>query len=108
LANNMWSFAGNGDRRKVNLMLIQPFVNYNLPKGWYFTTGPQITADWAAPQSKNTWTVPLGGGVGKILMIGKQPINLQLAAYSNLCKPDGAGDWQLRFQLQLLYPKQSG
>jgi hypothetical protein len=29
-------------------MLIQPFVNYNLKKGWYIATSPIITADWEA------------------------------------------------------------
>jgi hypothetical protein len=39
LANNQWSFAGWGDN-EVNAMLVQPFVNYNLDKGWYFTFSP--------------------------------------------------------------------
>ena len=32
LINNVWSFAGDSDRKDVNQMLIQPFVNYNLPR----------------------------------------------------------------------------
>ena len=52
------------------------------------------------------WTVPVGGGVGKIIKIGKLPLNLQLAAYYNVVTPkDFGADWQLRFQLQLLFPK---
>ena len=43
LVNNVW--AGTSGRR-VNQMLIQPFVNYNLPDGWYLTTSPVITANW--------------------------------------------------------------
>ena len=31
LINNVWSFAGDSDRKDVNQMLLQPFVNYNLP-----------------------------------------------------------------------------
>ena len=30
LANNLWSFAGDSDRDNVNLMTVQPFVNYNI------------------------------------------------------------------------------
>ena len=33
LANQQWSFAGWGDQ-DVSAMLIQPFVNYNLPDGF--------------------------------------------------------------------------
>jgi hypothetical protein len=46
LINNIWSFAGDSDRPDVNQMLIQPFVNYNLPDAWYLTSAPIITADW--------------------------------------------------------------
>jgi hypothetical protein len=103
LANNQWSFAGWG-QRNVNAMLIQPFVNYNLPKGWYLTTSPIITADWNA-NSDNRWTVPIGGGFGKIQKFGKLPINLQLTGYYNIEKPDLLGArWQLRAQAALLFP----
>ncbi len=74
LINNVWSFAGDDDREDVNAMLIQPFVNYNLPEGWYLTSSPIITANWEA-DSNNTWLVPLGGG------IGNQPINTQIQAF---------------------------
>ena len=59
LVNNVWSFAGDSDRRDVNQMLIQPFVNYNLPDAWYVVTAPIITADWEA-ESDDRWTVPIG------------------------------------------------
>ena len=46
------------DRRDVNQMLLQPFVNYNLPDAWYVVTAPIITADWEA-NSDDRWTVPI-------------------------------------------------
>jgi hypothetical protein len=61
LANNLWSFAGDSDREDVNLMTIQPFVDYNFEKGWYVSASPIITANWEAHRSDNTWTVPVGG-----------------------------------------------
>ena len=103
LANNQWSYAGWGERQ--NRFLVQPFINYNLPDGWYLTTAPIMTADWNA-NSDNRWTVPVGGGVGKIVKLGRLPLNLQLGAYYNVVTPDDFGaDWQLRFQLQILLPK---
>jgi hypothetical protein len=104
LANNIWSYAGDVDRLDVDLLTVQPFVNYNLPDGWYLTTSPIITANWEA-EGDNRWTVPIGGGVGKIFRIGSQPLNAQLASYYNIEHPDGAADWQIRFQIQLLFPK---
>ena len=103
LFSNVWSFAGSGDQ-DVNLFTWQYFINYNMSKGWYLTSAPIITANWEA-DSDNRWTVPFGGGVGKIFKIGKQPINGQISAYYNVAKPDSGADWQLRLQLQFLFPK---
>jgi hypothetical protein len=103
LVNQQWSFAGWGDQ-DVSQMLIQPFVNYNLPDGWYLVSAPIITANWEA-SSGDTWTVPLGGGAGKLFKLDKLPINTQLQAFYNVERPQLAADWQLRFQLQFLFPK---
>ena len=32
-------------------------------------------------------------------------VNAQLAAYDNVVTPDGGPDWQIRFQIQFLFPK---
>ena len=108
LINNVWSFAGE-DGRDVNKMLIQPFLNYNLPKGWYLTSSPIITANWNNPSNKG-WTVPVGGGFGRVFVLGKQPINASLSAYYNVVKPEVGGqtllgDWTIRAQVQFLFPK---
>jgi hypothetical protein len=103
LFSNVWSFAGSGSQ-DVNLFTWQYFVNYNLPKGWYLTSAPIITANWEA-DSGNKWTVPFGGGFGKVFKLGKQPINSQISAYYNAEKPESGANWQLRFQVQFLFPK---
>ncbi len=104
LVNNIWSFAGDDGRADVNQMLLQYFINYNLPGGWYLTSSPIITANWEA-NSDNRWTVPIGGGIGKIHRIGKLPVNVQLAAFYNVETPDGGPEWQLRFQFAFLFPR---
>lgn len=103
LVNQIWSFAGDENRPSVSQFLLQPFVNYNLPHGWYLTSSPVITANWNASADK--WTVPLGGGVGKLFKIGDQPVNTSLQLYWNAVRPDNAGDFTLRFQVQLLFPR---
>jgi len=104
LANNIWS-VGGGDSAAYNNFLLQPFVNYNFPAGFYLVSAPIITANWEA-DSDNRWTVPLGGGVGKIFHMGKLPVNTQLSAYYNVVTPDNGGaDWQMRVQVQFMFPK---
>jgi hypothetical protein len=106
LVSNQWSFAGDDERPDVNSMVLQYFINYNFEKGWYFSSAPINTANWEV-DSEDRWTVPLGGGVGKIFKIGKQPMNAQVGVYYNVVTPDNlpSGDWSLRLQLQLLYPR---
>jgi hypothetical protein len=82
LINNVWSVAGSGGRPPVNQMLLQYFINYNLKKGWYLQMAPIITANWRA-SSGNVWTVPVGGGVGRIMKLGFQPVNWQAEFYGN-------------------------
>ena len=104
LVRQLWSFAGEDDRARVNQTLIEPFLNYNLDKGWYLISDIIITANWQA-DSSDRWTVPLGGGVGKLLKIGGQAINVRTEAYYNVEKPDSAPDWQWGFTVQFLFPK---
>ena len=102
-ANQQWSVGGWSDRN-VNSTYIQPMLIYHLPKGWYLTSIPVITANWEA-DSGNRWTVPVGGGAGKIVKLGRLPLNLQLQVFYNVERPDNGPDWQLRFQILLLFPK---
>ena len=103
LVNQIWSVAGDSERRSVNRLLVQPFVNYNLPNGWYLVASPIITADWQA--STDRWLVPLGGGVGRVFRIGSQPVNASLQAFANVVKPEPFGDVTIRAQIQLLFPR---
>ena len=104
LGRQLWSFAGESDRQDVNQTLIEPFLNYNLPNGWYLITDLILTANWSA-DSSDRWTIPLGGGAGKLFKIGEQSINAKLEAYYNVERPTGAPDWQFAFTWQFLFPK---
>lgn len=105
LANNLWSYAGNDDRKSVSRFLAQYFVNYNLPDAWYLTSSPIITANWEAEGKGNKWTVPIGGGFGKVFRIGKVPFNGNVSAFTNVVRPNSGPDWTFRVQLALLLPK---
>jgi hypothetical protein len=102
LASNVWSFDRGSD---VNFFFGQIFANYNMKKGWFLTSQPVFTANWNAANGEE-WTVPVGGGIGRIYKIGKQPVNTLVQAYYNLEKPEPLGaDWQLRIQFTFLFPK---
>jgi hypothetical protein len=106
LFSNVWADSNDASRSDINQFTWQYFFNYNIPDGdgLYLVSAPIITANWEA-DSNERWTVPFGGGVGKIFRIGKQPVNAQVSAYYNVEKPTDGADWQLRAQLQFLFPK---
>jgi hypothetical protein len=104
LGRQLWDFAGDSDRKSVSQLLLQPFINYNLDNGWYLLTDMILTANWQA-DSSNRWTIPLGGGAGKMFAIGSQKMNTKLEAYYNVEKPNGAPDWSLNWTLQFLFPR---
>lgn len=104
LVNNLWSLGSSGGAPSYNNGLVQPFLNYNFPGGTYLTSSPILTVNWKA-DSGNQWTVPLGGGVGHIFHFGKLPVNAQVGAYYNVARPDYAPNWQVRAQVQFMFPK---
>jgi hypothetical protein len=103
LVNNAWSVAGSGGRRPVNQMTLQYFLNYNLKKGWYLSLSPIITANWKGSNG-SVWTVPVGGGVGRVMRLGAQPVNITAQFYENADRPSNGSTWSMRLQIAFLFP----
>lgn len=106
LVSNVWNIGdGYDNAADVNSMTAQYFINYNMEEGWYLTTSPVMTANWEA-DSGDQWTVPIGGGAGRVFKIGDQHVNMKLAAYYNVEAPNDNDDvWNLQFQCTFLFPK---
>lgn len=104
LVNQVWAPSGD-ESAQINSTSLQYFVNYNLADGWYLSSAPTMTYNWRA-KSGERWTVPVGGGFGKIFHWGKQAMNFSLRAYGNVEKPtDDSSDWTLQTQLTWMFPK---
>lgn len=104
VVNQIWRVAGSNTTTPINAFFVQPFINYNFKMGWSVSTAPSITANWSAPSGQQ-WTVPVGVGVSKITLIGKQPLNISLQYYHNAVRPNSAGADQVRMVVALLFPK---
>ena len=85
-----------------NQMTINPFAFYNFKHGWYAVSTPIMTADWTAERNKR-WTVPVGGGAGKLFKIGGQPLNARAEYFNDVRTTTGGTDWQMQTQLQFLF-----
>jgi hypothetical protein len=104
-AGHLWSFAGKDDRPDVNLTLIEYRLFYNFSDGWWIGTSPVNTANWEAP-SDEIWTIPVGGGFGKIVG-NKYPINMSIEAYSYVDAPDYEADWTCMLRFDFLANEQT-
>ena len=99
VVNNIRTFG----EKEENKFFLNYFVNYNFPK-WYLVSAPIVTSNWNAAEGQK-WVVPFGGGLGKVFKLGgKLPVNVNAHVYYNAVKPDGAGDWQTRFQIVFMLP----
>lgn len=103
-AENVFSFAGPSGRPDINIMTIQPLVNYNLDDGWYLTSNPYWIANWNN-SNRDKWTLPIGGGLGKLFTLGNQPMTFAAAVYWYPIKPTGGPEYSVRITLQYLFPQ---
>lgn len=75
-----------------------------LSGGWYLTSSPVSSANWEA-KSSDRWTIPVGGGAGRLVRFGDQPVDFKLQAFGYAEKPGGGPDWNLQFSMKFLFPK---
>ena len=104
LIQNIWSFAGPSEAEDVNDFTFQYFINYNFDNGWYLTSTPILSANWER-DSGDQWTVPFGGGIGKVVRFGKLPVDFKVQAFSNVETPEGGADWSMMFSMKFLFLK---
>jgi hypothetical protein len=99
---NIWSLGGSGIN-EVNLLGAQYFITYNLPKGWFLYSNATISSNWLA-DADDRWTVPVGGGFGKVFNIAKQSVSLSAQAFYNVVTPREGPDMTGIVQFSLLFP----
>ncbi len=104
LLQNIWSVTDKDNEPDINKLTFQYFINYNLDNGWYLTSTPINTADWEKDSSER-WTVPIGGGFGRLVQFGKQPVDFKVQAFGFAEKPDNGPDWNLQLSMKFLFPK---
>lgn len=100
LAQNPISFAGDSERFDVNALFLQPFVTYQLGRGWFVRSVPQMLFNWETDNE----VVPLDLGVGRVFQIGGQTVNIFVEPFWNAVHSEPAPKYGITFGLGLLYP----
>ncbi len=105
VAQNFWSVGGDSDRRKVSQLLMRPLVNINLPNGWFLTSKPNISANWKAKRSRDTWLIQAGGGGGKVFRVGNFGISLESQFFGYPANRKGGPSWTARLDIKVLFQR---
>jgi hypothetical protein len=100
-----WSFAGDSSRPDTSQMNLQPFAAWFFGEGWRVAYSGNILADWKAP-SNNRWTVPIGVELGKVVKLGRVPVNIAIGVQYMPIRPDNVGqEWNFQLLLVPVIPK---
>jgi len=86
------SFAGADERPSVNVGAFQPFAFYQLGGGTYLRAAPI----WAYNFQNNTYSVPLGVGIGQVIPKGGTIYNVFIEPQVSVAdKGPGWAKWQI-------------
>ena len=103
-AQQWWSFAGDDDRASTSQMNLMPLIYRFFGDGWSIGYSGNILADWKQPSGEK-WTVPLGLSLGKVVMFGRLPVQIQLAGQYFVEAPTGGPEWNVQLQITPVIPK---
>lgn len=96
--SHQWDIGGSGsgeiDRTSLNY-----FYAYSLGGGWQIAAGPTISYDHTRA-SNDSWTVPLGIGLARTMILGGRPWKFQVQYWNYVESPDAfSAEHQFRLSI---------
>jgi hypothetical protein len=97
------STSNGSDRSHVSKLSLQPFITKHLDEGWYVGT-PDTPQTYDYKSDKWTWA--LGGQVGRVTKLGKQPVKLFGEVLYNPEDDNGPNaEWTAKVNITFLLPE---
>jgi len=100
LAQNPISFAGDRERNETNALFLQPFVTYQLGRGWFVRSQPQMVFNWKTGNQ----VLPVDLGVGRVFEVGRQYVSSFVEPFWNASADGPTPAYGFTFGVSLLYP----
>ncbi len=101
VALQLWSVAGDSNRKDVSMMMIKPMVTYDLNEKWKAVYMPYgVSIYWNKPSGQKVY-LPLGGGIQRQFNIGSKPSAFSLQIFKNVVRPDKGAEHDLRFMFEV-------
>jgi len=102
LGNDVFLASEGGESASITSG--QYFYTVNLTKGWQITGSPTYSYNHKAAKG-NKLTLPIGGGVNKVMVFGKMPIKFNLQYWYYVASPEAFGpQHQIRFTISPVVP----
>ncbi len=95
----LWSFAGDADRKDFSYMMGKPFAVYSFNEKWDFLYMPYgIKIMWDKPSGEDVY-FPVGGGIQRKL---KKNRNFSFQVFNNVLRPTEGTEWDVRFMFEFV------
>jgi hypothetical protein len=100
----LWSIGGQSDRKDVSMLMIKPFIVYNLAKRFDLIYEPYgVSVYWNKPSSEAVY-LPLGGGGQYQFPLGKETtLFLGAQFFKNVIRPTKGTVYDLRFLVEFVF-----
>ncbi len=100
VALNLFSFAGDEDRKTVNMFMLKPMITYELNSCWKAVYMPYgVSIYWNKKPGQKVY-LPLGGGMQYDFRIGSQKTAISLQYFYNVLRPTGGTEHDLRLMVE--------
>jgi len=104
IALQVWSFAGPSELKAVNMLMIKPFVVYNVVERFDLIYLPYgVSVYWDKPAGEKVY-LPLGGGGQYQMPLGENTtLNLGAQFFKNVIRPSKGTEYDLRFLIEFIF-----
>jgi hypothetical protein len=98
-----WGLTNNPGKKQVNQLFGKPYFIYEVSKKWnliYIPLG--LSHSWKSPQGDD-WTVPVGGGIRRLIKLRDKTLGLQFQAFDYVARKPTDPEWELRCTIEFLF-----
>jgi hypothetical protein len=101
VALQLWSVAGDENRKDVSMMMIKPMITYALNEKWKAVYMPYgVSVYWNKPSGQRVY-FPLGGGIQRQFRLGSVPSAFSVQLFKNVLRPDKGTKYDFRLMLEV-------
>jgi hypothetical protein len=93
--------GGDAGRSNANEMILWPFITYNLGRGWFVRSEPQMVFDWVSGQQ----VVPVNLGLGKVFQWREHWMSWYIEPGWNTVHDGAAPQYTINFGFAVVFPR---